>query len=311
METALSTAAQTAYLFVFIIAGYILARTGTVDKKGAGVLAKLENNIFIPALIFGTFLSNFTPETLKTAGKTMLTGFGVGLAAIAFALLFSRMLTKDLYLRRIFTYGLAFSNFGFMGNAVVMKVYPGLFFEYLIFTLPLWMMIYMWGVPELLTDGPEKKKDLFGRLKNFISPMFIAMLIGAAAGISGTQLPEWCVSAVDTAGGCMSPVAMILTGMVISEIPPKETFTDLKIYEVSAIRLLVMPLIFIAAAKAINIGGNIYILAVCSLAMPLGLNTIVIPAAYGKDTTAAAKMAVVSTAMSVITVPFIFAIMLR
>ena len=40
--------------------------------------------------------------------------------------------------------------------------------------------------------------------------------------------------------------------------------------------------------------------------MPLGLNTIVIPNAYGKDTTVASGMALISHVLSVISIPLIF-----
>jgi len=46
--------------------------------------------------------------------------------------------------------------------------------------------------------------------------------------------------------------------------------------------------------------------ALCSLAMPLGLNTIIIPSAYGKDTRVASGMALVSHILSCITIPVIF-----
>jgi predicted permease len=43
--------------------------------------------------------------------------------------------------------------------------------------------------------------------------------------------------------------------------------------------------------------------------MPLGLNTLVIPAAYGKDTSAAAGMALVSHFLSCISIPLVFLLM--
>jgi hypothetical protein len=46
--------------------------------------------------------------------------------------------------------------------------------------------------------------------------------------------------------------------------------------------------------------------AVCALSMPLGLNTIIIPAAYGKDTRVAAGMALVSHVLSCISIPLVF-----
>ena len=45
-----------------------------------------------------------------------------------------------------------------MGNAVVMNLFPDIFFEYLIFTLPLWTLIYLWGVPRLLMADAEKNR---------------------------------------------------------------------------------------------------------------------------------------------------------
>ena len=67
-----------------------------------------------------------------------------------------------------------------------------------------------------------------------------------------------------------------------------------------------MPLLFIFIAGFLNMPETIYICALCSLAMPLGLNTIVIPSAYGKDTSVAAAMAVISHLFAVITIPVIF-----
>jgi predicted permease len=44
----------------------------------------------------------------------------------------------------------------------------------------------------------------------------------------------------------------------------------------------------------------------CALAMPLGLNTVVIPAAYGRNTSQAAGMALVSHMLSCFTIPLMF-----
>lgn len=51
-------------------------------------------------------------------------------------------------------------------------------------------------------------------------------------------------------------------------------------------------------------------LKLCATAMPLGLNTVVFPAAYGGDTTPGASMALISHLMSIITIPIMFAVLL-
>ena len=58
--------------------------------------------------------------------------------------------------------------------------------------------------------------------------------------------------------------------------------------------------------RPLGIDEKFIICTVCTLAMPLGLNTIVVPSAYGKDTSVAAGMALVSHILSIISIPLIF-----
>ena len=308
MSVFLTTLNQIAFLFGFIVIGYILVKLKVLPENSAAVLSKLENTIFIPALVMGTFIENFTIERIGAAWKLLSVSFIIVCIAIPFAILVSKLVTKDKYIQKIYTYGLSFSNFGFMGNAVVSSLFPDVFFEYLIFTLPLWILIYLWGVPRLLIADSGKKQTFKESLKSFINPMFIAMLIGMVIGLLNINLPKWIVSLIDVSGDCMSPVAMILTGVVVSSISLKKTFLNVRIYIVSTIRLIIMPVLFIAVASFFRIPETTYICALCSLAMPLGLNTIVIPSALGKDTTVAAGMAVISHLLSCITIPLIFSI---
>lgn len=303
-----TTLNQTFILFGFIVIGYILVKLKVLPESAAMVLSKLENAIFIPALIMGTFIENFTVERISATWKLLLISFLIAFIAIPFAIAVSKLVTGDKYIQKIYTYGLSFSNFGFMGNAVVSSLFPDIFFEYLIFTLPLWMLIYLWGVPKLLIADSDKKQSFKESLKSFVNPMFVGMLAGIVIGLLNIPLPGWFVSILDISGDCMSPVAMILTGIVVSFIPLRRTFTNIRIYIVSIVRLVVMPLVFVAVASFFNVPETIYICAVCSLAMPLGLNTIVIPSALGKDTSIAAGMAVISHLLAVVTIPLIFMI---
>lgn len=301
-----STLNQTAFLFGLIVIGYLLVKLNVLEAGSAKVLSKLENNVFIPALVMGTFIKNFTPENISGAWKILLVSILIEIVVIPFSIITSKLLSKDKYIQKIYTYGLAFANFGFMGNAVVSSLFPEIFFEYLIFTLPLWTFIYIWGVPRLLIADSGKNHTIKESLKAFVNPMFIGMLIGMTVGIFQISLPDFIKSIITVSGDCMSPVAMILTGIVVSSISLKKTFTNIRIYAISIIRLIVMPLVFIAVFSFINLDRTIYICALCSLAMPLGLNTIVIPAGFGKNTDEAAGMAVISHLLSCITIPIIF-----
>ena len=305
-----ATSGQMLVLFSLIAMGFIIAKLKVVPDNADTVLSKLENSLFVPALVLGTFASNFTVEKLTTAGKLFGISFLICFVMMAVAVLIARFCAKDAFIRNIYTYGLAFSNFGFMGNAVVSAVFPELFLEYLIFTMPLWTMIYLWGVPCLLIPSAEGKQTLQKRLKSFANPMFVAMLLGMGIGLSGIKLPACIDQAVNVTGGCMSPVAMLLTGITVAKMDMKKVLSLKSIYVVSLVRLILFPACFIGLFALISAARNIVVCTVCSLAMPLGLNTIVVPRGYGKDTSVAAGMALVSHLLSAVTIPVIFYLMM-
>lgn len=309
MSIFVTTLNQTSFLFGLIVIGYFLVKLKVLPENSASVLSKLENNVFIPALVLKTFIENFTVERIGVTWQLFAFSFLFIFLVIPFTILVAKFATKDSYIEKIYIYGLSFSNFSFMGNAIVSSLFPDVFFEYLIFTLPLWMLIYLWGVPRLLLYDSEKKQTLKESLKSFLNPMFIAMILGMIIGLCNIPLPSFIESIMVSSANCMSPVAMILTGIAISFISLKKTFTNFSLYLVSAIKLLVMPLIFLGITRFIQLPETLYVCALCVLAMPFGLNTIVIPSAEGKDTTVAAGLAVVSHLIACITIPLIFLMM--
>lgn len=305
MEIFSATLSQTAFLFTFILLGYILSRRRLVADNAQSVLSKLENTVFIPALVLGTFINNFTVEKVTTARDLLLFSLGLALVCLLLSAPMANMCSKDGYERRIYRYGLCFSNFGFMGNAVVSALFPDIFMEYLIFTLPLWSLIYLWGAPVLLmADGG--KVSTRQRLKSFVNPMFICTILGMVIGLSGLKMPTFISSAVASAGDCMSPLAMLLTGMTIAQFDLKKVLCIRGVYVATFLRLIVFPALILAFLLVLPLPRVFAVCAVCALSMPLGLNTIIIPAAYGKDTRVAAGMALVSHVLSCISIPLVF-----
>ena len=320
-------------LGLYIAIGFIIARLGILPKESSKVLSRLENSVFLPALVLYTFLANFTVATLRDSWLPLLVSLCVEIVVIPIAIFIAKRASRDGFIQRMYTYGLCFSNFGFMGNAVVSALFPEIYQHYVIFTLPLWTIIYIWGVPGLLieresTDSKPTEvtgvQRLLFSLKSFINPMFIALLIGAVIGVSG--LGEILLEANDgkgifitqvikVLGDCMSPIAMLMTGITFAYLDFKKVLGTVSLYVVTFLRLIVFPLSLGGLALLVktyvaDIPDFVYISLVCSLAMPLGLNTVVIPAAYGKDTSIPAGMALVSHVLSIATIPLIIAILL-
>ena len=91
-----------------------------------------------------------------------------------------------------------------------------------------------------------------------------------------------------------------------------------KVYVASVLRLIVLPCAIVAAVfgakELVNLifGTDIDNLAVYLTffftAMPLGLNTVVFPEAYGGDGRKGAQLSFISHVMSIITIPIVFSI---
>lgn len=235
------------------------------------------------------------------------------LVIIFLSVLSSRLLFKDKFVKKIATYGLAFSNFAFMGNAIIKSVFPDIFFEYTVFCLPIWFAIYLWGVPALLIaeDRENGQRRSFREvIKPFVNPMLIGMLIGLVIGLTQLQLPSAILSVINVSGTCMSPVAMLLTGMTVAKIDVMALVKQWRIYVVSAVKLLVFPLLYIAVVmwlpQSTIVSETALTCGICFACMPVGLNSIVVPAAYGRDTTVASGMALITHILSVGTIPLMF-----
>ena len=305
MEIFSATLGQTAVLFVFIVLGYMLMRCRLLPDNAQTVLSKLENLVCIPALVLGTFISNFTVEKVTMARDLLLFSLILQGVSILLSVPMAKLCSRDAYERRIYRYGLCFANFGFMGNAVVSALFPDIFMEYLIFTLPMWSLIYLWGAPVLLmADGGRVSARQ--RLKSFVNPMFVCTILGMIIGLTGLKMPAFLTAAVTSAGNCMTPLAMLLTGMTVAQFDLKKVLSITGVYRATALRLLVFPALILAFLLVCPLPRTFAVCAVCALSMPLGLNTIIIPAAYGKDTRVAAGMALVSHIISCVTIPAVF-----
>ena len=311
MQILTTTLSQMSVLFLLILAGLILVKIKAVPENASVVLSKMENNLFVPALVMGTFMEYFTVNKIYAFIKLFTVSCVLCVIMIVLAIILAKTCTKDLFIRNLYTYGLAFSNFGFMGNAVVKVVFPELFLEYLVFTLPLWCVIYVWGTPCLLIPSEEGNLSFKSRLKAFANPMLIGMLIGMIIGLTGVYIPKPILQVVKVAGDCMSPIAMILTGMIVAKMNFRKVLSIKSIYVVSTIRLILYPAIYLIFFYFWPMDKNIMVCTLCSVAMPLGLSTIVVPSGYGKDTSVAAGMTIVSHVLSCITIPIVFAVMTK
>lgn len=322
MEMFILVLQQMLTMFMFITIGFLLRKGKILPEDSDTALSRLETYLFVPALNFFNQINNCSVESLKSNIKLTLYGgavFIIGLCiAQPLAVLFVRNVKDDvdrLYQRNIYRYAMSFSNYGFIGNFIVLGIWgqEGLF-RYLIFCFIITIFCNSWGLFILI---PKSKNITLWKsiLKGFTAPPLIALFAGCIGGLIGVKgyVPDFLMNFLSGASDCMGPVAMVLAGFVIGGYKLKGLVLNKKVYVASLLRLVVIPAVLLMIFYLLGTDKDIMAFILIAFASPLGLNTIVFPAAYGGDTSTGASMALISNILGVITIPimyFIFIVLL-
>ncbi|MBQ2896992.1 MAG: AEC family transporter [Clostridia bacterium] len=299
------TSNQILCLFLIVVIGFIIKKTGVVNDKMDTCVSQLQSNVIMPALVFQAFYKNFKIDVLTEKSLFLIVGAVVVVITNILSIWLAKLFSKDRFIRNIYSYSFTVSNLGYMGYSVVGAVFgEEALFNMMIFCIPFNVYIYSIGIAILNPNNPKVS------FKTLINPVFCAMILGAVIGIINIRLPEVIVTTCSNLAACMGPLAMLVAGFVIAKYDIKELFGYKKVYVASLIRLVAIPGIVVLVMKAFGAGTDILICAVGTLAMSLGLNTVIFPAAYGGDTKTGASMALISNILGVVTIPLMFALAL-
>ncbi len=316
MEVFNLTLTQMLVMFVLMLTGYILRKGKFLPENASSSISKLLAFVLSPALTLGNQIKMCTPETFVNNSGLMIYGLVLVIAALGLSYSVSALIVKNPqkdpmidYKRNIYRYALTFGNWSYMGNYIMLGIGGDeLLFRYTMFTFFLNLITYSWGVYVLVPKSHSSGSMLKNLKRGLLTPPFVAIILGMVLGISGVGriVPTFVTSALDSAGNCMGPMAMVLAGLVVGEYDFSQLLKDKKVYIVTFLRLIVIPAVFILALKFLNTPKVIMQLALVCFAAPMGLNTVVYPAAYGGETKTGASMAMISHVLSVITIPIMY-----
>lgn len=286
---------QVCLLIAFAAVGYLLCKTKIADAAQSKLLSVICFYIFLPSKVFTTFADQFTPKYLAQYWPLLL-GATVIVAVLALAAIpLSRLLSKDPYGRNVYHYSLTISNYGYIGYALAEGIFgKEVLMDVMMFAFPVCFYTYTIGY-SMLTGGKFKWKKL-------VNPVTLAMVLGAAVGLCQWQLPGPVGSFLGKAAACMSPVSMLLMGMVISQYKMRELLSTWQNYVIIAMRLVVIPCAVTLVLKLLKL-EMLVLPSLMVLAMPTSMNTIVFSKLMGQDSKPGASMALISTLLCCGTIP--------
>lgn len=289
---------QVLILFCFIAAGYTLCRLGIIKSEHAKILSGLLVYVFSPCNSFSTFSNNFTPAYI-TDNYHLLTASVVTIILLAVPMHFiAKLFTKNEYDRGVYEYSLVLANYGYMGYTLANGLLGEIgMLNLMVFCIPALIYTYTYGYCRLTKSGLSPKK--------LLNPVVIGILLGMAVGLFGIELPTVVKTVSSMASSCMGPVSMLLAGIVVSEFDVKRLIVNPRTYIMTALRLVVIPLIIGCILKLIGANAAITASVMIFVSMPCGLNTIVFPKMVDENCEIGASLALTSNVFACFTVPVV------
>ena len=290
---------QNIIMLCYLAAGFILYKKNILTKNGSGDMGKLLLYLIMPSAIINSYMRQYSRE--------MLEGFLISFAAALGTLIISMVLSAVIFrsMSSVRQFGAAFSNAGFIGIPLVQATIGEEAVFYVASFVAL-LNIFQWtyGVFIMTRD-----KNTISLKKLLTNPIVLSLVIGLALFFFSVPLPDEITGIVKTLSSMNGPLAMIVLGTYLAQIPLRELFTDRQSYLCVLSRLALIPCLTILVLSLIPSSyGVIRLSVLLAAAAPVGSNVAIFAQLYGKNYTDAVKDVCLSTFLSIFIMPCIVGI---
>lgn len=292
--------AQLFVLYIFIFLGWLLGRIKKDASEKSGLLSFLLVNLFFPCKLFLNFSKNFTVGYIQKNYITLFISIGILLVLVALGNLLPRLFTKHSYERKVYNYNTSITNYAYFGYVLVEQVFGSAAMNnIMVFCIPFSLYCYTFGV-SLLMDKKISPKSL-------LNTITISIAAGIVWGLLQLPLPGVVRMVMQNASGCVGPVSMVLVGLVLSSFSLKDLMPSWRVVIFCLVRLLLVPAVVLGICKGLGLlmtlPEAVYPSAVLMACMPCGLNPVVFPRLIGQDCRLGARLILLSSVLSCVTIP--------
>ena len=301
----MSTTALVVKLTLYILAGFVVVKSGTVSKDFHKQFSAFIMLVPMPALIIRSFYNTaLTAEAISQFGTTTLCTV-VMLATLGVVGYAAKRLHRVPSEAHICIYSMMTSNFNFFGMPIVEALYgaEGIFYYTILTALA--RIVYYGFPPYLLGDGQHASMKEF--IRQMICPPIVAIFIGLFLYLLQLKPPSAIGGWIDGLANTASPLGMMLCGMTLANANLREVFTRPIMLVMCAVRLLIAPAAVLATCTLCHFAPLVLRLAVVYSMLPFGALLPTFASKYCTDEHSAIYGSVLvsmSTVLSVFTIPF-------
>lgn len=298
MDAFLSVILEVAVILILILVGYFTVKKGMFTKESLGSITSFLLYIITPCLIVSSFLS---AESGKLDGWTLLLAAVLPALSIVISIALSYLFFRKepSGRRRVLRFSTVFCNVGFMGIPLVEGIvgsegvlYGSFFIA--VFNIFCWTYGYV-----MMGGGKVRLKALL------LNPGVIGLVIGLPLYLLDVPVPALFVEPVELISALNTPLAMIVVGGYIAQVKLRAFVSDLAVYKMAVLRLVVAPLLYLALVWLLRPDETLLMSTVIQAATPVAANCVLFAVQYDSDAELASKSVAVSTALSVVTIPLL------
>ena len=291
---------QIVQLFLMIFMGYLIVKTGLVRDDDSKVLSKIILYLIVPCVIINSFQVAYTTDTVKG----LLIAFAASVMTQVILLVVISVAGRLLHLNEVEVASVYYSN---SGNLIVPIVTFILGQEWVLYGCVFMsvQLIFLWTHCKKIIS----RESSYDWKKIVLNINMISIFIGVVLFFTKIRLPEIIGNTLASVGTMIGPASMIVTGMLFAGMNLKQIFANKRVYFITFLRLIAVPLIALVLIKLSNLasfsadGNKIMLIVFLAIITPSASTVTQMCQVYGNDSKYASAINVMTTLLSIITMP--------
>lgn len=291
---------QIVQLFLMIFMGYLIVKTGLVRDDDSKVLSKIILYLIVPCVIINSFQVDYTTDTVKG----LLIAFAASVMTQVILLVVISVAGRLLHLNEVEVASVYYSN---SGNLIVPIVTFILGQEWVLYGCVFMsvQLVFLWTHCKKLIS----REASYDWKKIILNINMISIFIGVVLFFTKIRLPEIIGNTLASVGTMIGPASMIVTGMLFAGMNLKQIFANKRVYFITFLRLIAVPLIALVLIKLSNLasfsadGNKIMLIVFLAIITPSASTVTQMCQVYGNDSKYASAINVMTTLLSIITMP--------
>ena len=283
-------------LFLMILMGFIIVKAGIVKEEDSKVLSKIVLYLIIPCVIINAFQVDYTQKTVN--GLLIALAASVLLQVVLLLVVF--VMGKLFSLNEVETASIYYSN---SGNLIVPIVTFVLGQKWVLYGCVFMsvQLVFLWTHCKKIIS----RESSYDWKKIILNINMISIAIGAILFFTRIRLPELITNTISSVGNMIGPASMIVTGMLFAGMDLNK-----RVYFISALRMLVIPLIALFLIKISHLATlsadaqKIMLIVFLAVITPSASTVTQMCQVYGNDAHYASAINVVTTLCAIVTMPF-------